>query len=92
MIPRVYNILIIVGIFRGGGENVYGVVVQGVTSWLIGIPLAFFAAHILHLPVYYVVIFCGFEELIKALVLFRRYKSYKWIKNITKSFEEPISL
>ncbi|MGL4687199.1 MAG: hypothetical protein ACRCVS_00780, partial [Fusobacteriaceae bacterium] len=87
MIPRVYNLLIIVGIFRGGGENIYGGVVQGVTSWFVGIPLAFFAAHIFHLPVYYVVMFCGVEELVKSFVLFRRYKSYKWIKNITSSFD-----
>ncbi len=92
MIPRVYSLLIIVGIFRGGGENVYGGVVQGVTSWFVGIPLAFFAAHVLHLPVYYVVMFCGVEELLKAFVLFRRYKSYKWIRNITSSFDTPVTI
>lgn len=92
MIPKVYNLLIIVGIFRGGGENIFGGVVQGTASWFIGIPLAFFVAHILHLPIYYVVAFSSVEELIKSFVLYKRYKSYKWIKNITKSFDNSVSI
>ena len=92
MIPKVYNLLIIVGIFRGGGENIYGGVVQGLTSWFVGIPLAFFVAHILHLPIYYVVAFSSVEELLKTFILFKRYKSYKWIKNITKSFDDSVTI
>ena len=79
MIPRVYTFVVIVGVFRGGGECVYGGVVQAGTSWLIGIPLAYFTAHVLHLPITLVVMCCFVEEIIRAGILYRRYKSYKWI-------------
>ncbi len=86
-VPRVYTLVVIVGIFRGGGECVYGGVVQATTLWLLGIPMAYFAAHVLHLPISVVVMFCFIEEIIRSAILYRRYKSYKWIRNVTGSIQ-----
>ncbi|MGL5656862.1 MAG: MATE family efflux transporter [Fusobacteriaceae bacterium] len=85
MIPRVFTLVVIVGVFRGGGECVYGGVVQGITSWLIGIPLAYIAAHVLHLPITTVVMCCFVEEIARSIILYKRYKSYKWIRIRTGS-------
>ncbi|MCY6483082.1 MATE family efflux transporter [Clostridium aestuarii] len=82
MVVKVYNMVMIVGILRGGGDAAYGSILQGFTLWFIGIPLAFFAAFILHLPVYFVVTFTVVEELIKVLLMIRRFNSFKWIRNM----------
>lgn len=93
LIARVYTIILIVGILRGGGDNKYGSIVQATTLWCVGIPLAFIGAFYFKLPVYYVVGLTAMEEIIKCIILTRRYKSNKWINNMVDDLEkssEPI--
>ncbi|WP_099192589.1 MATE family efflux transporter [Tepidibacter mesophilus] len=90
MLIRVYNFIMIVGILRGGGDTTYGSILQGITLWFIGIPLAFIAAFILHLPVYMVVAFTGVEEITKFIFIKRRFSSFKWIKNMVNGQELEI--
>ncbi|MCT4631903.1 MAG: MATE family efflux transporter [Firmicutes bacterium] len=82
MTVKVFNLVMIVGILRGGGDATYGSILQTSTLWLIGIPLAYISAFLLNLPVYMVVTFTAVEELIKVILLLRRFKSYRWIKNV----------
>ncbi|MBO3443545.1 MATE family efflux transporter [Clostridium sp. CCUG 7971] len=82
MLFRVYNAVMIVGILRGGGDATYGSILQGCTLWFVGIPLAYIAAFILHLPVYLVVAFTVSEEILKAILIVKRFKSFKWLRNI----------
>ncbi|MEG2789146.1 MAG: MATE family efflux transporter [Romboutsia sp.] len=93
MIFRVYTAVMIVGILRGGGDAIYGSILQGVTLWLIGIPLAYFAAFILNLPIHLVVGFTVIEEILKAILIVKRFKSFKWLKNVVnneKSTDIPV--
>lgn len=85
MVFKVYNAVMIVGILRGGGDTTYGSILQGLTLWLIGIPLAAFATFVLKLPVYFVVMFATVEEVIKLLFMIKRFKSFKWIKNMVNN-------
>ena len=85
MVFKVYNAVMIVGILRGGGDTTYGSILQGFTLWLIGIPLAAFATFVLKLPVYFVVMFATVEEVIKLLFMIKRFKSFKWIKNMVNN-------
>lgn len=88
MVAKVYNAVMIVGILRGGGDAAYGSILQGITLWFIGIPLAFIAAFILHLPVYFVVAFTSIEEIIKIFFMIKRYKSFKWIRNMVNDIPD----
>ena len=90
MVFKVYNAVMIVGILRGGGDATYGSILQGITLWLIGVPLAFFAAFILKLPVYFVVMFATIEEIVKVILMMRRFKSFKWIKNMVNDKEVKV--
>jgi Na+-driven multidrug efflux pump len=47
------------------------------------IPMAFIGAFILNLEVYYVVALTGMEEIVKYIFIRRRFKSGKWIHNMT---------
>lgn len=91
LVFRVYNAVMIVGILRGGGDATFGSILQGCTLWLIGIPLAALAAFILKLPIYYVVAFAMIEEIVKVLFMRRRFKSFKWIKNMVNDNNEYIA-
>lgn len=81
---RNFVVILIVGILRGGGDAQYGAIVQGITLWGIGIPLSFVAAFLLKLPIYAVVGVTAIEEVCKSIIVIRRYKSNKWIKNMVK--------
>ena len=84
MVIRVYNIIIIVGVLRGGGDAKVSLAIEASTMWLIGVPVAFIGAFILKLPVYQVYALCTLEEIVKGVFCLRRFKSKKWINNLVE--------
>ena len=82
MIIRVYNVIVIVGVLRGGGDAKTSLMIEASTMWFIGVPLAFIGAFVLELPVYLVYALCVTEEVVKSVFCFRRFKSKKWINNL----------
>lgn len=79
---RTFNMVMIVGVFRGGGNTTYSMLVQAGTVWLYSVPLAFIGAVVWKLPIQWVYILICSKECIKIFVEFTRLKSGKWIKNI----------
>ncbi|MBP1924315.1 putative MATE family efflux protein [Sedimentibacter acidaminivorans] len=79
---RVVNMVMIVGILRGGGDATYASVLEGVSLWVVGIPLVFIAASVLGMPVYVAFAFTTADELTKIIFLVKRFKSGKWIQNM----------
>lgn len=90
MLFRVYTAVMIVGILRGGGDATYGSILQASTLWFVGIPLAYIAAFILHLPIYLVVAFTIVEEILKAILIFKRFKSFKWLRNVVNDEKREV--
>ncbi|MEI7884042.1 MAG: MATE family efflux transporter [Clostridia bacterium] len=76
------NILLITGVLRSGGDTLFAMLVETSTMWLIAIPLAFFGAVVLHLPLYQVVLLVAIEEVVKLIIVSKRFTSRKWINNI----------
>ncbi|HEY8391112.1 MAG TPA: MATE family efflux transporter [Capillibacterium sp.] len=83
---RVYNIIIIVGVLRGGGDARSAFLLEGFTMWFIGVPLTIIGAFVLKLPVYLVYGLSLFEEMAKALLCLWRYRSGRWMRNVTGNF------
>ena len=50
--------------------------------WLVGVPLCFIGAMWLKLPVYWVMALVQIEMVTKMVVMYKRYFSGKWIKNM----------
>lgn len=86
-IARVFNLMMVVGILRGGGDTKFAMTMEIVCVWLIGVPLALGGSILLHLPVVYLVWLFSSEELIKAVFNFRRLISNKWIHNVIAKIE-----
>jgi len=84
MLARVMNITFIGGILKAGGDTFFSMIVDMGGIWLIGVPIAAFAAFILGLPVYYVMALAATEEFVKMTASYIRFVSNKWINNLTK--------
>lgn len=91
LLLRTYNFIMIVGILRGGGDAKYGTVLQGLLMWFVGIPVSYFAAFHLKLPIHYVFAFVSIEEIIKVIFISIRFQSGKWIKDMTKGAEKCLA-
>lgn len=77
------NCMTIGGIFAAGGDSKFGMLCDSVTLWCIIVPLGCICAFILKLPVIVVYFVLNLDEIIKLPVVYKHYKKYKWIKNLT---------
>ena len=78
------NTTLIAGIFRAGGDSRFGLICDGITMWGYAVPLGFFAAFVLKLPVMWVYFLLCTDEFVKWPWVIRHYKSKRWLKNITR--------
>ncbi|MGL4991981.1 MAG: MATE family efflux transporter [Sarcina sp.] len=81
---RTFNVVMIIGVLRGGGDTTFSMLVQAGTIWLYSVPAAFIGAAIIGLPLLAVYFIICSEEFIKLFFDIYRLKSGKWIKNIIK--------
>lgn len=76
------NFTTIVSVLRSGGDTQFGFLLDLTGVWCIGVPMAFFTAFYLGLPVYWVMALVAVEELFKLGVGIPRFFSQKWIRNL----------
>jgi putative MATE family efflux protein len=84
---KVPNIMLIVGIIRSGGDTRFPMILDLSTMWGVGIPLALIGTFVFHLPVYWVMVLVGAEEVSKMIGGLKRFFSKKWITNIVSQSE-----
>ena len=84
---RVSNMTIVIGILRAGGDTRYSLFLDGIIIWIVGVPMAYLAAFVLGLPVYFVYLFVMSEETAKFILGVRRYLSQKWSHNLAAHVE-----
>lgn len=88
---RFYNVLMIVGIFRGGGDTLYSTLVQLGTIWCFAVPFSFLGATLLHLPITAVYFLVCCEELMKIFFERARMKSGKWLKDVISGGQSQVA-
>lgn len=83
MIMRNLPYMLVVGIFRAGGDTRYGLIVDAITAYLIGIPLTAFVGLYLgvSVPMTYLTMYM-IEDVLKVFIYGRYMLSYKWIKPV----------
>lgn len=87
VIGQAMNTLLIAGIFRAGGDSRFGFICDTITMWGVAVPLGFISAFVLKLPPMAVYFILCLDEFWKIPVVYRHYKSFKWLKNITRELE-----
>jgi putative MATE family efflux protein len=81
---QAYNTTLVVGVFRAGGDAKFGLFLDTVFLWGFSILLGAIAAFVLKLPIKIVYMILLSDEVIKIPITTWRYKSYKWVKNLTR--------
>ena len=84
VIGQSINTTLIVGVFRAGGDTKFGLYLDVSVMWGISILCGALAAFVLKLPVWAVYMILLSDEIIKIPITLWRFRSYKWIKNVTK--------
>ncbi len=87
MIGRTVNTVIINGIFAAGGDTLFDVYSLAVAMWGIAIPTALISAFVLHLPVLVAYACTCLDEVGKIPWVMYHYKKYKWVKDLTRTFD-----
>ena len=82
MVFKTFNYTTIVGILRSGGDTIFCFLVDGLSVWLVGVPLAFITAYFIGLPIYWVVAFVYCEEFIKFFISGLRVKRNGWARTL----------
>jgi Na+-driven multidrug efflux pump len=81
---QAYNTNMIVGVFRSGGDTKFGLIMDILSMWGCSILLGAVAAFAFKCSVLVVYVILMSDEIVKFPFTTLRYKSYKWLKNITR--------
>lgn len=87
VVGQAMNTLLIAGIFRAGGDSRFGMVCDIVDMWFVSVPLGILAAFVLKLPPMAVYFVLCLDEFWKIPIVYRHYKSFRWLKDITREFD-----
>ncbi|MDR2158819.1 MAG: MATE family efflux transporter [Treponema sp.] len=79
---RAFNMSMVVGICRAGGDTVFCAVYDVIFMWAVALPLAAAASFLLHAPVRVIYLCVTLEEPFKVILGLWRYRSGKWLHNV----------
>lgn len=91
VVGQAFNTTMVVGIFRSGGDTRFGLILDVSTMWCCSILCGFLAAFVFKFSVPVVYIILMSDEIIKIPVTGVRYRTYKWLKNVTRDRPAPVS-
>ncbi|WP_010254187.1 MATE family efflux transporter [Treponema primitia] len=81
---RSFNMSMVVGICRAGGDTVFCVIYDLIFMWLVALPAAAAASFIFHAPVWIIYFCISSEEFLKTILGFWRLKTGRWLHNVTE--------
>lgn len=84
VLGQAMNTTVISGIFRAGGDSRFGFICDTVDMWGFAVPAGFLAAFVLKLPPMWVYFIICLDEFVKMPFVYKHYKSFRWLKNITR--------
>jgi len=80
---RAFNLVMVIGVCRAGGDTVFCMVYDIAVMWLVSLPLAAFTGFVLEAPVWVIYMCLIMEEPLKVIMGLWRFKSGKWLHNVT---------
>lgn len=86
VLGQAMNTAVICGVFRSGGDSKWGFICDTIDMWVYAVPMGFLTAFLLKLPPMWVYFIICTDEFVKIPFVYKHYKSYRWLKNITREF------
>jgi len=80
---RAFNMAMIIGVCRAGGDTLFCIFYDVLTMWLIILPLAALAAFMWQAPVWLIYLCVVSDDALKMVFGIWRLKSGKWLNNVT---------
>ncbi len=87
MVGMAYEMPVSLGVIQGGGDADYIMRLNMISTWAIVMPLTFMGAYRWHVPIVWLVLIIQSDQLFKCLPVFTRFRSYKWIRKLTRSVD-----
>lgn len=84
LVGKSINSMTIGGIFCAGGDSRFGMLCDAVTLWCFTVPVGMIAAFLCKAPVMAVYFLLNLDEIVKLSAVYRHYKKYKWVRNLTE--------
>lgn len=84
-IGMAYQMPVLTGIVRGGGDTRFVMINDMISVWLIVIPLSFLAAFVFGWPPIAVIACLHSDQVFKCLPAAIKVNSYNWVKKLTRS-------
>jgi len=78
------NTTVLDGIFCAGGDSKFDMQGNIGAMWCFSVPVGFFTAFVLKLPVIAVFCIVNLDEIVKLPAVYLHYKKYIWVRNITR--------
>ena len=79
---KIMNMVLGGEILRSGGQTKYTMAIVIGATWLVGVPLGFITAYLLHWPIYLVYFALSLEEYVRVALKTVVFKSRKWMVNL----------
>lgn len=80
---KAFNMAMIIGVSRAGGDTIFGMVFDVLFMWTIAIPTAALASFVFGAPVWTIYLCLTVEEPLKMFLGLYRLRSGKWLRNVT---------
>jgi len=80
---RAFNMSMIIGVCRAGGDTGFSVLYDVSFMWLFSIPLAALASFVFHVPAWLIYVCLAAEDPLKMFFGLWRLKTGKWLHNVT---------
>jgi len=87
---RVINLIMIVGVCRNGGDTLFAALVDVLSPWCVGIPMAALGVIVLRWPIYLVMALVSLEEVVKAAFGIWRLLSGRWLNNLVRGIHAGV--
>lgn len=83
MLPfKFYNLVMIIGTFRAGGDTVFSMLIEVFSVWGVGVPAVYITGIVMGIPIPFVVLAANLDEIFKFFVGLPRVLSNKWAKTL----------
>ena len=86
-----HNSTTICGLFAAGGDTKFGFFCDTITLWCVVVPLGFLSAFVFEWPVIAVYAVICMDEIVKMPVVFRHYRKFLWVRDLTESLHGELT-
>jgi len=82
---KITNMTSAMGVLRAGGETKACLYIDIIGMWIVSIPLTYYCAFVLQLPLFWVALATYSEEVTKAFLFMWRVLQKKWMRNLANA-------